>query len=149
MYSSELKSYAAQHPHYLSNNSNICISSYSQAAKLFIPGGNEISLAEGTTQGHPTVMPIYALESLLLLNIATTDITKRVAYADDVTCVGELKNILTWWNKLNTFVLKFVYFPKVKKSWLIVKPEKQETAKVIFKDTKLNITHESKDTLNQ
>ena len=149
MYSSELKSYAAQHPHYLSNNSNICISSYSQAAKLFIPGGKEISLAEGTTQGHPTVMPIYALESLLLLNIATTDITKRVAYADDVTCVGELKNMLTWWNKLNTFVLKFVYFPKVKKSWLIVKPEKQETAKVIFKDTRLNITNESKDTLNQ
>ena len=57
--------------------------------------------------------------------------------------------MLTWWNKLNTFILKFVYFPKVKKSWLIVKPEKQETAKVIFKDTRLNITNESKDTLNQ
>ena len=59
----------------------ICpISSYSQGAKLFIPGGEKISSAEGTTQGDPTAMPIYALESLLLLNIATTDITKRVAY---------------------------------------------------------------------
>ena len=30
----------------------------------------------------------------------------------------------------------------MKKSWLIVKPEKYETVKGIFKDTKLNITSE-------
>ena len=43
--------------------------------------------------------------------------------------------MLTWWNKLNTLDT----FQKQKKSWLIVKPEKYETVKGIFKDTKLNI----------
>ena len=36
------------------------------------------------------------------------------------------------------------YFPKANKSWLIVKLEKYETAKGIFKDTNLNITNEGK-----
>ena len=35
-------------------------------------------------------------------------------YADNITCVGNLKNILTWWNKLNTFGPKIGYFPKQK-----------------------------------
>ena len=89
-------------------------------------------------------MSIYALGSLPLLNITTADNTKYAAYADDISCVGKLRNILTWWNKLNTFGPKLGYFPKANKSWLIVKPEKYETAKVIFKDTNLNITNEGK-----
>ena len=37
-------------------------SSYSQKTRLFISGGEEFTSAEeGTTQGDPTVMPIYAL----------------------------------------------------------------------------------------
>ena len=39
---------------------------YSQEARLFISGGDEITSAEGTTQGDPTVMSIYALVSLPL-----------------------------------------------------------------------------------
>ena len=31
------------------------------------------------------------------------------------------------------------YFPKANKSWLIVNPDKYETAKCIFKDRNLNI----------
>ena len=103
--------------------------------------------AEGTTQGDPTAMPIYALGSLPLLNITTTDHTKYSDYADDISCVGKLRNILTWWNKLNTFGAKMGYFPKANRSWLIVKPEKYETAKGIFKDTNLNITNAGKRNL--
>ena len=58
--------------------------------------------------------------------------------------IGKLRNILTWWNKLNTFGPKMEYFPKANKSWLFVKPEKYETVKDIFKDTNLNITNEGK-----
>ena len=89
-------------------------------------------------------MPIYALGSLLLLNTTTTDNTKYTAYADDISCVGKLRNVLASWNKLNTFGPKMGYFPKANKSWLIVKPDKYKTAKRIFKDTNLNITNESK-----
>ena len=54
------------------------------------------------------------------------------------------ENILTWWNKLSFSGSKIGYFPKAKTLQLIVKPEKYETAKVIPKDTKSNITNEGK-----
>ena len=87
-------------------------------------------------------MPIYVLGSLPLPNIITTDNTKYSANADHISCVGKLRNILTWWNNLNTFGPKMGYFPKANKSQLIVKPEKYETEKSIFKDINLNITNE-------
>ena len=89
-------------------------------------------------------MPIYALESLPLLNITATDNTKYAAYADDVSCVGKLRNILTWLDKLINFGSKMGYFPKVNKPWLTVRPEKCEAAKSIFKDMNLNITNVGK-----
>ena len=89
-------------------------------------------------------MPICVLVSLPLLNITTARSTKHLAYADDISCVGKQRNILTWWNKLNAFGPKMGYFPKARRSWLIKKPEKYETAKDIFKDTNLNITNEGK-----
>ena len=120
------------------------INSCSREARLFLSGAEEITSAEVTKQGDPTAMPIYALGSLPLLNILTTDNTKYSAYADDIICVGRLRNILTWWNKRNTFGPKIEYFPKPSKSCLIEKPEKYQISKRIFKDTNLNITNESK-----
>ena len=90
------------------------INSHSCEARLFKSGGEGITSAEGTTQGDPTAMPIYALGSLPLFNITTTDNTKYSAYANDIICVGKLKHILTWWNKLNTFGPKIGYFPKAR-----------------------------------
>ena len=52
------------------------INSYSQETRLFISGGEEITLAECTTQDDPTAMLIYALGSLSQLNITTTDNTR-------------------------------------------------------------------------
>ena len=89
------------------------------------------------------------LGSLLLLKMTTTERAAQnmLRYADNITCVGNLKNILTWWNKLNTFGPKIGYFPKAKKS----QPGKYETAKVysktkkdIFKNMISNITCEVK-----
>ena len=83
-------------------------------------------------------MPIYALGSLPLLNITKTDYTKHAPYT------GDIRNILTWWNKLNTFGSKIGHFPQANKSWLIGEPENYETVKRIFKDPNLNKTNESK-----
>ena len=60
------------------------INSHSQKPRFFISGDQEITSAEGTTQDNPTVMSIYDLGPLQILNIATTDCTKRAAYGDDV-----------------------------------------------------------------
>ena len=40
--------------------------SYSREARPTISGGEEIASAEGTTQGDPNAIPIYALGSLSL-----------------------------------------------------------------------------------
>ena len=53
---------------------------------------------------------------LVYINIIE-DNTKQAAYANNISCVGKVKNMLTWWNKLNTLDT----FQKQKKSWLIVK----------------------------
>ena len=39
---------------------------------------------------------------------------------------------------------KFGYFPESEKSWLVVKPEKQEEARKVFAGTKINITVEGR-----
>ena len=122
----------------------LCIWTFFTQCRLFISRGEEITSAEGTRQGNPSAMSIYTLGSLPLLNMTTTENTKYAAYADDISCVEILRNILTWWSKLNTFVPKIGYFPKADKSWLIVKPGKYEAAKSIFKDTSFNITNDGK-----
>ena len=99
----------------MSNNCNICHKFIqSRSYRLFISEVEEITSDKSTTQGGPTATHIYALGSLPLLNITTTDNTKNAAYADDISCVGKLKNIVTWWNNLNNFGPKKDYFPKAK-----------------------------------
>ena len=122
------------------------INSYSQEATLLISGGEEITSAECTTQDDPTAMPVYAIGSLPLLNITITD----AAYADNISCVEKLRNILTWWDKLNIFGPKIRYFPVANKQWLILQAKKvNEIVKRIFKDTNLNITNKGKRHLGE
>ena len=103
--------------------STYVINSYSRKTSLLILGGEGITSSGGTTQGDPTALSIYAMRSLPLLNVTTTDSTKHVADADDISCIRELKNILTWWNKLIIFGPKIGCFPKANKSWVTVKAE--------------------------
>ena len=103
--------------------STYVINSYSRKTSLLILGGEGITSSGGTTQGDPTALSIYAMRSLPLLNVTTTDSTKHGADADDISCIRELKNILTWWNKLIIFGPKIGCFPKANKSWVTVKAE--------------------------
>ena len=45
---------------------------------------------EGIIQGDPTAISIYALGSLLLLNVTTTDSTKYATYTDDISSQQDL-----------------------------------------------------------
>lgn len=70
------------------------INSYIQEARLFISGGYGIASVEGTKQVDPTAMSIYTLGSLPLLNVATADNIKHIAYANYISCVGKYTNLV-------------------------------------------------------
>ena len=107
-------------------------------------GGKVIASQEGTTQGDPTAMPTYAIGLMPLLEILQevllTQEVKNAAYADDLASTGKLQALKKWWDDVNDLGPLLGYNPKASKSYLIVKKEKlEEEAKVIFKDTGINI----------
>ena len=118
------------------------INCYQQSGRLFVTGGIELSSDEGTTQGDPAAMPLYALGTIPLLQAISTVDTIHAAFADDLTAGGKIKSLLIYWQRLIRYGPKTGYFPKPAKSWLIVKPEKLELAKMIFRDTEIKITAE-------
>ena len=69
---------------------------YSVNSRLFTIGGGEIQSMEGTTQGDPAAMVIYAIAIipliLMLVEIRMQDNnhTKTAAYADDLTVAGPI-----------------------------------------------------------
>ena len=77
---------------------------YALRARLFITGGEEIRSNEGTTQGDPTAMSMYALAIMPLLETIVHDLDatdlKQVAFADDLTGVGNLKSLKVWWDAI-------------------------------------------------
>ena len=76
---------------------------YQPRVRLFVQGGAEISSTEGTTQGGPESMAIYALATIPILNSIKTnqptdDPVKHVAYADDAVGAGKICNLRLWWD---------------------------------------------------
>ena len=123
---------------------------YTLPSRLFIIGGSEIP-SEGTTQGDPTAMSIYALAIiplvLMIMEIMSTspdNISKMVAYADDFTAGGTVKDLKYWWETLCEVGLKFGYYPEVSKTWLIVKNDFYDIANTTFSSTKVNVTSNGK-----
>ena len=71
---------------------------------MVIPGSGEIRSCEGTTQGDPLAMAMYALAvtpliSKLHQNIPTC---KQVWYADDSTAAGSLQDLKKWWDEISS-----------------------------------------------
>ena len=100
---------------------------YSVHSRLFIIGGGELKSTEGTIQGNPIAMAVYAIAiiPLILMTVELTNktdsTTKTASYADDITVAGKLVNLKYWWNTLCELGPKFEYYPEASKSWLIVK----------------------------
>ena len=95
---------------------------YSVNSRLFIIGGGEIQSMEGTMQGNPAAMVIYAIafipRILMLVELWMQDNshTKTATYADDLTVVEPFDQIRIWWNTLFRLGPKFGYFPEGSKS---------------------------------
>ena len=117
---------------------------YYANTRLSIIGGAETQSMEGSTQGDPAAMTIYAIAIiplvLMLVEQASqaNNTTKTAAYADDLTATGTIIRLRNWWDVLCRMGPKFGYFPEGSKSWLIVKNKDQSA----FKDTNIKITTE-------
>ena len=117
--------------------------SYTVPTRLFVIGGTEIQSEEGTTQGDPLGMAIYAIGTTPLLDLLAESTEEReTAFADDITAAGKIDGLRKWWDELTTIGPPFGYFPKPSKSWLIVKPERYDEAVAMFNGTNIQISLE-------
>ncbi len=86
----------------------ILINTYRNPIDLFVDG-NVLHSDEGTTQGDPLAMQMYALATIPLiknLNDNFNDIT-QIWYADDACATGRITRLRRWWNLLSTEGAKF------------------------------------------
>ena len=90
---------------------------YTTPARLFVIGGTEIRSNEGTTQGDPVAMAIYAIGitplTIMMIELVTTrcDDIKMVVFADDFSAAGKLTSLLQWRTTLLEIGPKFGYYP--------------------------------------
>ena len=76
---------------------------YMKPSRLFITGGKEISSNEGTTQGDPIAMRLYALGLMPMLSSIISNNTGNlihVAFADYLTGVGKIHELIEWWKNV-------------------------------------------------
>ena len=91
------------------------INTYRQPVRLFITGGELIS-TEGTTQGDPLSMRLYAISiQPLITRLHVSSAAKRCWFADDATGSGSMQNVRKWWDELSESGPPLGYFPKAKK----------------------------------
>ena len=122
--------------------STVLSNTYQEPVRMVIPGSGEIRSCEGTTQGDPLAMAMYALAvtpliSKLHQNIPTC---KQVWYADDSTAAGSLQDLKKWWDEISSLGPGYGYFPNSSKTYLIVKPKYIEQATTLFAGQGIQVT---------
>ena len=124
----------------------VLINTYRVPVRLFITGGGEIASTEGTTQGDPLAMAMYALAVTPLIDELRSRCpdVHQVWYADDATGASTCRNLRAWWNGLADLGPTFGYHPNASKTYLVVKEEHETCATQLFADTNVHITTHGK-----
>ena len=122
--------------------SPILINTYRAPVRMIVVGSGEISSTEGTTQGDPLAMAMYALAIVPLIHKLRNNSpeVKQVWYADDATGAGSCEGLRQWWDQIERLGLTFGYHPNAVKTYLIIKEEHENKAKALFADTDVHIT---------
>ena len=123
----------------------IVVNTYRDNTPLFINGETILS-QEGTTQGGPLAMSIYAIATVPLIQKLPKTV-KHIWYADDASAGGKLDNLRSWWNKIVEIGPTFGYHPSAHKSWLIVREEFLPLAEEVFSNSGINISNEGRSYL--
>ena len=113
---------------------------------------------EGTVQGDPIAMPVYAILILpvLMLIVPIEDIDgkafgedkpaglKREGFADDLQAAGSIELLKFLWDQIIQVGPLFGYYPNPSKTWLIVKEEYLIRAEETFGTSGVKITSKGK-----
>ena len=117
----------------------IIINIYCDSSDLYVDGHTLLS-KEGTTQGDPLAMPMYALATIPLIKyLSSTSSNMQVWYADDAAASGSLTSLCVWWDNLTSAGPAFGYFGNAKKTWLVTKDTHLESARNIIQDVSLQM----------
>ena len=96
------------------------INTYRQPARLFITGGEELISAEGTAQGDPLSMSLYAISlQPLITRLHVSRAAKQCWFADDANGSSSLHDVRKWWDELSKSGPQLGYFPNAKKIMLV------------------------------
>ena len=120
----------------------VLLNTYRAPVRCMIQGGGEISSTEGTTQGDPLAMAMYALAVRPLIDRLQSLLptVKQIWYADDATSAATCLELRAWWDTLVAQGQGFGYHPNACKTHLIVKEQFFDKAKRLFEGTNVNIT---------
>ena len=121
----------------------ILINTYCEDIQLFIDGATILS-QEGTTQGDPLAMAMYAIAITPLIRSLEDEKIKQVWFADDATAGGSLLGLRRWWDHLVERGSAYGYYPNPAKTCLVLNEKKMEMAKEVFQGTGISITEEGK-----
>lgn len=113
---------------------------YQGFAKIMFKGSDKSILSqEGTTQGDPLSMFLYAVGMLPLIRKLKSQNWRQNWYADDSACFGEIQKVREWFDVLKVEGPKWGYFPESSKSVLVVKSDYKEEAEAVFRDLQVKI----------
>ena len=118
----------------------VLCNTYIAPVRCVIQGEGEVSSSEGTTQGDPLAMGMYALSLKPLIDRLQSHCptVKQVWYADDATGAASCSDLRAWWDSLFEHGKGFGYHPNASKTHLIVKEQFLENAKQQFAGTNVN-----------
>ena len=114
---------------------------YRDDIRLFVAGGGELASREGTCQGDPLAMGIYAVAIMPLikhLEQACPEVTQSW-YADDDSAVGSVSTLRSYWTAICSAGPGYGYHPHPSKSILLVKEEFFDEASAAFRGTGLRV----------
>jgi hypothetical protein len=113
------------------------MNTYRNPSELFVDGESILS-SEGTTDGDPLGLAIYAIGTQPLIR-KLSGIAKQAWYADDSSAGSKLKKWKEWWTELSRLGPLHGYFPNSLKTKLLVKPQYLSTAEALFNNTGIQI----------
>ena len=122
--------------------SQVLANTYQAPVRCVIRGSGEITSSEGTTQGDPLAMAMYALAVKPLIYQLKSDSpnVKQVWFADDATGAASCSELRSYWDSLLFHGADYGYNPNAAKTHLIVKEKFEEEAKQLFAGTGVNIS---------